>query len=262
MKITTTSSLTELANRYGSDKGTIGPDSQWPVHNYTDVYEAFIGHLRDQPVNLLEIGLGIDGDKWRAYIAIGRNEGGGGSMKMWRDYFHCGRIFGVDINPASFLDSDRVKTYVVDQGNASDLARFQGELGDIQFDVIVDDGSHRPDHQQITLGSLFSMVKPGGMYFVEDLMNNGKGDPAYGRYSANDVLNTRKVLKGLSQSGTLPEPHKILNAEEFVAGVAAVSFHCPAFEASAMPAFLRKMMQRPRIAYMENSETLCAIRKV
>lgn len=34
-------SLTELANHHGSDKGTLGPTDGWPGHNYTDVYEFY-----------------------------------------------------------------------------------------------------------------------------------------------------------------------------------------------------------------------------
>src|SRR5687767_11792216 len=86
-------SLTQLANLYGSDKGTAGPSPWWPPHNYTDVYEAYLGHLRDQPLLLLEVGLGVPGDAWKAEIAQGRNTGGGASIKMWHDYFSKARIY-------------------------------------------------------------------------------------------------------------------------------------------------------------------------
>ena len=38
-----------------------------------------------------------------------------------------------------------------------------------EFDVIIDDGSHRPMHQQISLVSLYPHLKPGGQYIIEDL---------------------------------------------------------------------------------------------
>jgi hypothetical protein len=250
-----------LANQYGSDKGTLGPEPQWPVHNYTDVYEAYLGHLRDQPVNLLEIGLGVDGANWRAYIATGRNEGGGGSMKMWRDYFHRGTIFGIDINPASFLDGDRVRTFVVDQGDPESLKRFQQEIGDVAFDVIIDDGSHRPDHQQVSLGMMFPALKPGGVYFIEDLMSNGAGDPDRGRYSAADVLNTRNLLKALRDQGSLPAPHKIPNPDALVSTAASIAFHCPVTKATRPGRFLSRIFGQPIVSYRDGFETLCAIRK-
>jgi hypothetical protein len=90
-------SLTELSNRFGSDKGTVGP---WPGvagHNYTPVYEAYLGGHRDRAFSLVEIGLGVKGDRWDAKIVQGRNTGGA-SLKMWREYFPRARIYGLDVN--------------------------------------------------------------------------------------------------------------------------------------------------------------------
>ncbi len=47
--------LTDLANHHGSDKGTEGPSPDWAPHKYTDVYEAYLGHLRQMPLNVLEV---------------------------------------------------------------------------------------------------------------------------------------------------------------------------------------------------------------
>ena len=33
--------------------------------------------------------------------------------------------------------------------------------------MIVDDGSHVPEHQQATLEGLWSALKPGGVYIIE-----------------------------------------------------------------------------------------------
>src|SRR5437588_5742537 len=99
-------SLTALANKYGSDKGTLGPSASWPAHNYTDIYEAYLWSRRNEPITLLEIGLGVTGEAWRADIAHGRNQDGGGSVKMWQDYFPKARIVGADINPARHLDTE------------------------------------------------------------------------------------------------------------------------------------------------------------
>jgi hypothetical protein len=110
------SSLTEIANHYGTDKGTIGPSPDFPGHNYTDIYEAYLGRFRQSPVTLLEIGLGVVGDRWDAKIVQGRNTGGA-SLKMWYDYFPNARIYGLDINDCSYLANDRVRTFVADQGS-------------------------------------------------------------------------------------------------------------------------------------------------
>jgi hypothetical protein len=48
--------------------------------------------------------------------------------------------------------------------------------GPENFDVIIDDGSPHTEHQQITFGVLFDHVRVGGVYFVQNLPDNGIGD--------------------------------------------------------------------------------------
>ncbi len=200
-------SLTDIANEYGTDKGTLGPSENWGGHNYTDLYDAYLWPLRDQPVHLLEIGLGVTGDAWDARIVVGRNSGGGASIKMWYDYFPRGQLVGLDINPGAHLDNDRISTFIVDQGDSEALRSVcRGR----EFDVVVDDGSHRPDHQQISLGTIWPHLKAGGFYIIEDLTNNGRGDPDRGRHHSTSVLNTRSVIRSFAESGRIrrPSPHR------------------------------------------------------
>lgn len=219
-------SLTELANAHGSDKGTEGPSPEWGAHNYTDVYEAYLEPLRDAPISLLEIGLGVSGKRWRSKIVHGRNTGGA-SVKMWRDYFPRARIYGIDVNDCSFLDDDRVSTFVADQGDVEDLRAFTEATDGIGFDVIVDDGSHRPDHQQLSLGYFLDFLEPGGLYFVEDLQANGYGDGARGRQASDDVRNTRAVLRHLRAHGEAPEPHALPDPGALARQIEHIGLHVP-----------------------------------
>ncbi|WP_141012705.1 class I SAM-dependent methyltransferase [Nocardioides sambongensis] len=221
-------SLTDIANLEGTDKGTIGPSEEWPAHNYTDVYGAYLAPWRDRSITILEIGLGVPGDAWEAQIAHGRNEQGGGSLRAWYGYFPHARIYGVDINPATHLDNDRISTHVVDQGDPAAIAAFLASIGEVEFDLVVDDGSHRPDHQQITLGCLLPRVRAGGLYLIEDLLSNGRGDGGRGRrsYSA-DVLNTRRVLDRFRLHGAFAEPHAIVDPDYCAAHIAEITFHVP-----------------------------------
>ncbi len=155
-------SMTSLANQYGSDKGTEGPDLAWgSTSNYTDIYEAYLWPEREEPVRLLEIGMGVAGDAWDARIVRGKNKEGGASIKMWADYFPQGHIYGIDVNPAPHLDTDRITTFVADQGDTEQLGKVVEAAGPEPFDVIVDDGSHFANHQQISFGYLFKHLKPG-----------------------------------------------------------------------------------------------------
>jgi hypothetical protein len=260
-------SLTELANKHATDKGTVGPSETWPIHNYTDIYAAYLHHLRDEPINLLEVGLGVPGDEWRADIVHGRNEVGGASIKMWHDYFPKATIYGVDINPAPFLENDRTKIYQLDQGDYAKLTEWVTSLG-VEFDVVIDDGSHRADHQQITFSALFPHVRPGGIYFIEDLMSNGVGDSAKGqrRFSADhDVVNTRKLFRHYLNDGAFPEPNDLIDAEALAAQLDSVVLHSPRVRVRAELAFesnsARARAGRLITQYIADSEQLCAVRK-
>jgi len=52
--------------------------------------------------------------------------------------------------------------------------------------LIFDDRSHRSDGQEISLDYFFKLLKPGGIYFLEDMMVNGKGDEGSGRWYSNN----------------------------------------------------------------------------
>lgn len=254
------SSLTQLANLYGSDKGTVGPSRAWSAHNYTDIYEAYLARDRYSEITLLEIGLGVVGKRWDAQIVQGCNTGGA-SLKMWYDYFPHARIFGIDLNPCSYLENDRIKTFVADQGCVRDLNAFIEATSDVRFDIIIDDGSHRAEDQQVSLSCLFRRVKHGGLYFIEDLANNGLGDDAKGRHACDRVLNTRRILKHFDRYGRFLEPNAFLNPGYLIDRIESVSFHVPEQRVKVVyQRALRRPFKRVRY-YRVNSERLCAIRK-
>jgi hypothetical protein len=143
--------LTEIMDTYRSDKGTLMGEA----HGYTLVYERWFESMRNEPLRLLEIGV------WNPQMP-------GASLKAWYEYFPNATIFGYDIVDAHRFDNDRVRTFVGDQSDPADLARFAESSGG-EFDIIMDDGSHLDMHQQVSLACLFPHLKPGGQYFIEDL---------------------------------------------------------------------------------------------
>lgn len=119
-------------------------------HGYHRIYPWFLGHFRDQKVQLLEIG-------------IHQTE----SIKLWRGYFNDVSIHGIDIDEKQF-DDPNVKLYKVDQSQETDLRKFAKTVN-TSFDIIIDDGSHVPSHQILTLKHLWPLLAPGGVYIVEDV---------------------------------------------------------------------------------------------
>lgn len=119
-------------------------------HGYHRFYPWFLNHLRGENINLLEIG-------------IDRTE----SLKLWNGYFDSVNLHGIDIDEKEFSEA-KVTLHKIDQSNASELENFVATVG-IKFDVILDDGSHVPEHQILTINKLWELVKPGGIYIIEDI---------------------------------------------------------------------------------------------
>lgn len=264
-------SFTECANRHGSDKGTLGPSAKWGGNNYADIYDVLFQPIRDSARHILEIGLGVPGPHWQAHIAHGRNAEGGGSIKALHAYFERGQIYGADINPAVHLDRERLRTFQVDQGDRSSWAQFLAEIGEVAFDIVIDDGSHRPDHQQVTLEMLFPRLAPGGIYVIEDLMDNGKGDRgSESRHHAESVFSTRHLLKGFAATGTVEPPHAFENPDMLLAEIADLSFHVPDVSATPLEVVKRiaasilrgKPLKLGRkVRYLADSEHVAVLRK-
>jgi SAM-dependent methyltransferase len=127
-----------------TDKGPGG-------HNYTELYERLFFPWKNEPITIVEIGVA-----------------GGGSLAMWQAYFPKARIFGVDILPKTQFDNERVKTLIADQANRDQL-RAAIETAGSDIHVLIDDGGHTMEQQQVSLGFLFKHVRPGGYYVIEDV---------------------------------------------------------------------------------------------
>ena len=88
---------------------------------------------------------------------------------MWRRYFGpSSMIFGVDIEPACrSYANEGVEIIIGDQGDRDFWAKVRRDIGPL--DIFIDDGSHLPAHQILTLCEMLPHVKPGGVYVCEDL---------------------------------------------------------------------------------------------
>jgi hypothetical protein len=105
---------------------------------------------------LLEIGIGGD-----------RREGASGaSLHVWRHFFPDAEIVGVDLLDKSFVDEKRIITY---QGNQTDADLLRSiAKKHRRLKIVIDDGSHRPEHVRTTFAILFPLLSDGGFYAIED----------------------------------------------------------------------------------------------
>jgi hypothetical protein len=121
-------------------------------HGYQRFYPYFLQKFVGKAPKILEIGIQH-----------------GGSMILWSNYLKNPVIFGIDINskPSSF----EMKMFQADQSKVEDLDRVMSEI-DSKLDIIVDDGSHHPEHQLLTFNHLFKHLNDGGVYIIEDIETN------------------------------------------------------------------------------------------
>lgn len=178
--------LTELAIQFRTDK--------WGDHRYTPHYHRHLGHLRDQPITMLEIGIG----------GYAHERRGGASLRMWKHFFPKGTICGLDIEDKSFVEEPRIRVFQGDQSDTSLLASIVEKVG--RFDVIVDDGSHRPEHVIASFAFLFPLLADNGTYVVEDTQTSYWPEWG-GKADINDPNTSMAMLKRLTDG---------LNYEEFV----------------------------------------------
>jgi hypothetical protein len=141
--------LTRIAIKHGTDK--------WGTHFYTPVYHELLSRWRDQPVRLLEIGVG--GDDLQTL--------GGASLATWAEYFPRGQITGIDIAEKRLPLDARIKLFKGSQDDRGFLNSVCDARG--PFDIIIDDGSHIPKHVVASFQVLFPLLAENGLYIIEDV---------------------------------------------------------------------------------------------
>ena len=117
-------------------------------HNYLPLYHRHFNEIRMQVKRVLEIGVQTDS-----------------SIRMWKDYFPNAEIYGLDIEPnCKQFEEDRIKIVIGDQSDRNVLSTLPDD-----FDIIIDDGSHIPEHQVGSFLYLFQhKMNSRGIYVVED----------------------------------------------------------------------------------------------
>ena len=169
-------SLESLGLQYGIDK--------WVAHQYASHYECHFKDLRRSRLTLLAIG--IDGD---------RREGvGGASLQIWKHFFPDAQIVGLDLLDKSSLNDKRIITY---QGNQTDGDLLRSIVKKHRhLQIVIDDGSHRPEHTRATFAILFPLLSDGGFYAIED--TQASYSPRFGgSLDLKDSATTMGMIKDL-----------------------------------------------------------------
>ncbi|HWY15778.1 MAG TPA: class I SAM-dependent methyltransferase [Rhizomicrobium sp.] len=142
--------LDELGIVAGTNKSSLWSD-------YLRHFDRTLAEFKDKPIDVLEIGVET-----------------GASLRMWRKFFRDATIVGLDLSPKCLQHmQERVTVEIGSQDDPGVLADLCSRH---TFSVIIDDGSHRPEHVVFTFERLFPALLPGGVYIIEDLKGHFEQD--------------------------------------------------------------------------------------
>jgi len=98
--------------------------------------------------------------------------GPGASYNTWLDFLPNVELYYIEYDAECAKKwahkTSRAAVYTGDQADKTFLEKFIQESGG-EFDVIIDDGGHTMKQQKVSFNALLPAVKPGGIYFCEDL---------------------------------------------------------------------------------------------
>tara|TARA_B100001059_G_scaffold205480_1_gene215564 strand:- start:56 stop:805 length:750 start_codon:yes stop_codon:yes gene_type:complete len=167
--------LSELCEKYGSDKGFINIDIdkkpyKWHPHTYTTYYHSMFNLSRENIKYVFECGLGTNNPNFKSNMT--ENGIPGASHRVWRDYFFNAKIYGGDIDKSVLFEEDRIKTFYVDQLDTNSIKSMWKNIEVEKFDIIIDDGLHEPEANYNFFINSFHKLKKNGVFVIEDVPNN------------------------------------------------------------------------------------------
>mmetsp|Transcript_43571 Transcript_43571/g.125769 ORF Transcript_43571/g.125769 Transcript_43571/m.125769 type:complete len:294 (-) Transcript_43571:60-941(-) len=136
-------------------------------HSYQTMYGMFLAPLAKAPVppKVLEIGLGCN-DGW-IYET-------GASVKLWKALLPKAEVWEAeyDLKCVEKMRAlgrfDGMNVLTGDQGDPAVVQQWIAQSGG-DFDVVIDDGGHHNAQIKTSFDNLWPAVRPGGLYFLEDL---------------------------------------------------------------------------------------------
>ena len=164
-------------------------------HNFQHMYGQYLGPLRLEKINFLEIGLGCN----MAY-------GPGRSISIWKKFLPRASISMFEFNEACARKfEDQVDNlFVGDQSNLNMVEKIGKNYG--PFKVIVDDGGHSRKQQINSLIGFWPFIQQGGIYIIEDLITSFMK-----KYDDNPNQSTMDLLVELIIIMNDPKPPHVLS---------------------------------------------------
>jgi hypothetical protein len=151
-------SLASIAKR-------VAPKKKY-LRDYLVRYEELFLPIRNMPMTVLEIGVGGYKNPQR----------GGGSLRMWAEFFSRSRIVGIDVFEKRLELPSNVDLHCGSQDDDEFLCRTVALYGG--FDIVIDDASHVTAKTVSCFESLIDYTRL--CYVIEDLhMHRARGTAEY-----------------------------------------------------------------------------------
>lgn len=129
--------------KYGSDKSR--------PHTYDLIYSALFEN-RENVKNVIEMGIA-----------------GGSGLRSFSEMFKNANIYGMDIVDHFLFNDDRIKTFWADQNDGFSMIKAKEKIGNVEFDLIIDDGCHELLQTVNTFQTMLPWLSVNGWFVVEDI---------------------------------------------------------------------------------------------
>ena len=151
------SELCFLGGKFGSDKSVFNTISPYK-HSYTAIYNILLSHLKNNQINLAEIGILHNA-----------------SIKMWREFFTKANIDGFEFNEylINKAKNEKLKDtrYFSIDVNSQESIKNSFLMANREYDIIIDDSTHLFDDQINIIFTVKNFLKSGGYLIVEDIFS-------------------------------------------------------------------------------------------
>ena len=136
-------------------------------HNYHHLYSYILNEFNNKKINILEIGMGTNNPE--LVSTMGYNARPGASLYSFREYYTNANIYGADIDKNILFNDERINTCYVDQLDEKSFNNIKQTFGNIEYDLIIDDGLHSIGANFNTLLFALDNIKVNGWIVIEDI---------------------------------------------------------------------------------------------
>lgn len=143
--------LSNMINNEKTDKNTL--------HSYLNLYYHLFKDRKESAKNILEVGIA-----------------GGGSIKLWGDYFTNATVYGIDIMDGTQIwedikNKDNIILYTSTNAYDENFVKTEFSQKNIKFDILLDDGPHTLESMKLFIKLYSQIMNENSILIIEDVQD-------------------------------------------------------------------------------------------